>query len=232
MAGFAKFDPHAFLIGEQQAAANAGLTRTTKDASHPASNPKTLATLAALAASSLQYENQDVEQSSATSGSQPNGENRESEPAPAKVAKVAKVEPSIAAEDDALWGEREEERAAIAEYDGGAPRVWAEALARLDPARAPCDIPPKRWLRFIDDCGVFLDDGWATCAEALGWGRLKPFARTSRAGLLWSLDGRRLLALSADAAAIATPGGGNQKYRRCMREPGGVLAWSLCEAVP
>jgi hypothetical protein len=69
-----------------------------------------------------------------------------------------------------IWDEAEEERAAIVEYDGGAPRAWAEALARLDPARPPCDIPPKRWLCFIDDCGRFLDDGWLPCAEALGWG--------------------------------------------------------------
>jgi hypothetical protein len=91
-----------------------------------------------------------------------------------------------------IWDEAEEERAAIAEYDGGAPRVWAEALARLDPARPPCDISPVGWLRFIDDCGRFLDDGWAARAEALGWGPLelfgcnrdKPFARISQAGLL------------------------------------------------
>ncbi len=36
-----------------------------------------------------------------------------------------------------------EERAAIIEYDGGAPRAWAEALARLDPARPP-----------VGDCGM------------------------------------------------------------------------------
>jgi hypothetical protein len=73
-----------------------------------------------------------------------------------------------------IWDEAEEERAAIVEYDGGAPRAWAEALARLDPARPPCDIPPKRWLCFIDDCGRFLDDGWLPCAEALGWGAARP----------------------------------------------------------
>ena len=54
-----------------------------------------------------------------------------------------------------------DERAAIIEFDGGASRTWAEALARLDPASPPGDIPPKRWLQFIDDCGMFLDDGWA-----------------------------------------------------------------------
>jgi hypothetical protein len=73
-----------------------------------------------------------------------------------------------------------------------------------------------RWLRFIDDCGRFIDDGWAAFAERLGWGpldlfgcdRTKPCARIDRAGLLWLLNGRRLLALAADTAAIATASGG------------------------
>jgi hypothetical protein len=135
----------------------------------------------------------------------------------------------------ASWTDAEEERVAIVEYDGGAPRAWAEALTRLDPARPPCDMPFIRWLRFIDDCGRFLDDGWAACAEGLGWGpldlfgcdRTKPFARINRAGLLWLLNGRRLLALAADTAAIATASGGYLTFRRRFREPGGVLAWEL-----
>jgi hypothetical protein len=133
------------------------------------------------------------------------------------------------------WGDAEEERAAVAEYDGGAPRVWAEALARLNPASPPCDIPPMRWLRFIDDCGRFLDEGWAARAEALGWGPLdlfgcnrdKPFARISQAGLLWLLECRKLLALTADTAAIATHSGGKLTYYRRQLEAGGVLAWEL-----
>jgi hypothetical protein len=32
-----------------------------------------------------------------------------------------------------------EERAAVIEYDGGAPQAWAEALARLDPDKPPAD---------------------------------------------------------------------------------------------
>jgi hypothetical protein len=128
-----------------------------------------------------------------------------------------------------------EERAAVIEHDGGAVRAWAEALARLDPACPPCEIPPMRWLRFIDDCGRFLDDGWASRAEALGWGPLdlfgcnrdKPFARTSQAGLLWLLEGRKVLALTADTAALATHSGGKLTYYRRLLEAGGVLAWEL-----
>jgi hypothetical protein len=135
----------------------------------------------------------------------------------------------------APWGDAEEERAAIIEHDGGAKRVWAEALARLDPAKPPCDISPKRWLRFIDDCARFLDDGWATHAEALGWGpldlfgcdRTKPFARLDRAGLLWLIDGGKLLAVTGATAALSAPGGGRLTFYRRHLETGGVLAWEL-----
>ena len=135
-----------------------------------------------------------------------------------------------------MWGEDQEERAAIVEYDGGAPRVWAEALTRLDPNRSPCDMPPKRWLRFIDDCGRFLDGGWAARAEELGWGplelfgcdRVKPFARLDRAGLLWLLNGGKLVALTVMTATIETTGGARQTYRRRPIGVGNVVsAWEL-----
>jgi hypothetical protein len=73
------------------------------------------------------------------------------------------------------WSEAHDERAAIVEFDGGAPRAWAEGFAQLDPARPPDDVPAKRWLRFVDDAGKFLDDGWAAKAAALGWGPLDLF---------------------------------------------------------
>jgi hypothetical protein len=233
MPHFAKFDPHAFLERKKRASEHADVQQTPEDATPPAS--KTLATLATLAASASQNEKLDFVRSSAAHHR--HGEkSRKAGSTPAKVAKVAKVEPSVVASEEAPWGDAEEERAAIAEYDGGAPRVWAEALARLDPAcPPPCEIPPTRWLRFIDDCGRFLDDGWAARAEALGWGplelfgcdRIKPFARLDRAGLLWLIDGRKLLALTADTAAIATHSGGKLTYYRRQLETGRVLAWEL-----
>jgi hypothetical protein len=133
------------------------------------------------------------------------------------------------------WSETEEERAAVVEHDGGLPREWAEALARLDPSRAPADVPPKRWVVFLNDCGRFLDDGWAQHATGFGWtpfdlfgcDRHKPFARIDRAGLLWLLNGRKLLALTVDSAAIGTASGGKLTYRRYPNEAGRVLPWEL-----
>jgi hypothetical protein len=73
------------------------------------------------------------------------------------------------------WTDAHEERAAITEYEGGAPLAWAEGFARLDRARPPDDVPQRRWVQFVDDCGTFLDGGWAAKAEALGWGPLDLF---------------------------------------------------------
>ena len=134
------------------------------------------------------------------------------------------------------WSELEEERAAIIEYDGGAPRTWAEALARLDPANPPADVPLARWQQFIDDCGHFLDLGWANRAEAFGWeplelfgcDRERPLARYDHMGLLWFIHGRKLVALTPQTATIDTLTGSLQIYRRVPIDfDRAVVAWSL-----
>jgi hypothetical protein len=134
------------------------------------------------------------------------------------------------------WGDAEEERAAIIEYDGGAARAWGEGLARLDRGKPPSDVPLSRWRRFIDDCGRFLDHGWASHAKDLGWGPLdlfgcdreRPFARVDHLGLLWLIKGGTIIELRRDRAIIETLGGARQTYRRRPVEVGRtVLAWEL-----
>ena len=96
-------------------------------------------------------------------------------------------------------------------------------------------MPPRRWLRFVDDVGRFLDSPFCAVAAALGWGPLdlfgcdreRPFARIGQAGLLWLLNGDRLLALTENTATIAIKTGAQQTYRRKPSEPGRVLAWEL-----
>jgi hypothetical protein len=103
------------------------------------------------------------------------------------------------------WTEAHDERAAVIEHDGGAPQDWAEALARLDLASPPADVPPRRWLAFVDDCGRFLDAGWAARAAALGWSPLdlfgcnreRPYGRIDHMGLLWLLNGGRAASRSS-----------------------------------
>ena len=134
------------------------------------------------------------------------------------------------------WSDAEEERAAIVEYDGGVLRPWAEALARLDPGRVPPNISPERWTQFIDDCGRFLDQRWATHAEGLGWGPLdlfgcdreRPPAEDDHAGLLWRVEGGKLLIMSAYAAIIETATGQQKTFHRRNNRPGELaLAWEL-----
>jgi len=133
------------------------------------------------------------------------------------------------------WSEGEDERAAIIEHDGGAPRAWAEALARLDPAAPPAGIPLSRWVQFVNDCGHFVDDRWTTRAHALGWTPLELFGcnrrrrvdRFDKSGLLWQIDGARLILLSANTAIAETTDGIRRKYARLAGRSGLVIAWHL-----
>jgi hypothetical protein len=87
-------------------------------------------------------------------------------------------------------------------------KIMCFSPARL--ARPPDDMPQRRWLRLIDDCAAFLDGGWPAKAAALGWGpaelfgcdRDRPFARVDQQGLLWLLNGRRLIALTAETGIV------------------------------
>lgn len=133
------------------------------------------------------------------------------------------------------WRDNNEERAAIVEHDGKIPRAWAEGFARLDGFRPPADVPIWRWQIFVDDCGRFLDSGWAKQAAALGWGpfdlfgcdRDRPFARIDSAGLLWILNGDRLVAFTETSATIERRTVKQQIWRRKPSEPGDVLAWEI-----
>lgn len=158
----------------------------------------------------------------------------------AALATLAGVDPPVSAPSAIertarAWGEAEEERAATVEYDGNIPLTWAEGFARLDRTSPPADLPFIRWRRFVDDVGLFLDSPFCAVAAALGWGpydlfgcdRDRPFARIDQAGLLWLLDGNRLVMLAADAATIEFSTGARQTWRRKPASPGRVLAWEL-----
>jgi hypothetical protein len=158
---------------------------------------------------------------------------------PTASATMGQSRQGVATSDPALitWGEAQAERAALVEYDGNIPREWAEGFARLDPVNPPADVPQHRWAVFIDDVGRFLDSGFADQASALGWTPFdlfgadpdKPFARIDRAGLLWLLNGSRLIALTDDAATIETGTGARRTYRRKPKAAGPILAWDLVQ---
>jgi hypothetical protein len=130
----------------------------------------------------------------------------------------AKGNPLPAPTDTDAWSDIEEERAAIFEYDGGMPRAWADGFARLDPGNAPADVPPKQWLRLIDDCGHFLDLGWAACAAAFGWRSLDLFGchrerSFARLDQLWVLNGGTIVELHRDKAIIETQSGNRETFK-------------------
>ncbi len=122
---------------------------------------------------------------------------------------------------------------------------FAQALDRLE-RRCPEHIEAKRWQQCIADASRFLGS-WGDKALALGWtadelfGLHEPptnphqsYSRMSRydaTGLLWQLRGRRVVALTADTAAIETPGGNIVTYRKLNKPALGPLGDSLDDFV-
>jgi len=116
-----------------------------------------------------------------------------------------------------------------------APQSWIDGIAQLDPERVPGDVPPRRWRQFIYDAARFLDNGFAAQAAALNWDALdlfgcdqkRPYARIDNAGLIWLVDGNRLVALTELSARIETRSGATLTYYRKPGERGRALAWEL-----
>src|SRR5580692_1556108 len=83
------------------------------------------------------------------------------------------------------------------------PSSWIDGVARLDRHRPLTDIAPHRWRQFLSDCNNFLTGGenWAGRAAELGWNaaslfgcrRARSFAHPGGAGLLWAIQGGRLV---------------------------------------
>ncbi len=76
-------------------------------------------------------------------------------------AGVALVKQNRAALVALLRQERDEaveERAAIIEFDGRAPREWAEQFARILFLRRPAGVTDMDWSWFITTCGRIIDE--------------------------------------------------------------------------
>jgi hypothetical protein len=89
---------------------------------------------------------------------------------------------------------------------------WADGIERLDYARSPAAVPLIRWRQFLGDCHGFLNssDSWAERAATLGWSALalfgchhrRPLEHLASAGLLWAINGGKLVELHRDWAVI------------------------------
>jgi hypothetical protein len=202
MAAFVKFDPWAAIAAAKQRPA-----QSRPDEGH---KPETFATFAGFA---LRHpENENLE-STASLGNK----NQISPVATAKAAKTAKAVP-------------------------GGPFPFAGDLDHLE-RRCPDYVEAERWRQCVEDARRFLAS-WGDQALALGWAASELFglhappanphpsySRLSRydcTGLLWLLQGRRVVALTADTAAIQNPSTRNVLAYRKLRKPAlGPLGDSL-----
>jgi hypothetical protein len=117
------------------------------------------------------------------------------------------------------------------------PSDWVEGVDCLHPDRPPNDVPRHRWRQFVDDCRNFLgpSDNWAERAARLGWDAMalfgcapkRPLDYSGSAGLLWAINGGRLLELHRNWAVIDVPVHRSQRifYRRNVDAAKITLPW-------
>jgi hypothetical protein len=104
-----------------------------------------------------------------------------------------------------------------------APRIpssWIEGVGHLSQRRPSPDIPTHRWHQFLTDCHKFLiSPTWAERAVASGWDavalfgccRHRPLDHPGGAGLLWAINGGRLVELRCDWAVIELAENGSHR---------------------
>jgi len=113
--------------------------------------------------------------------------------------------------------------------------------------RCPDRVPIGRWQQAVEDGRRFMAR-WGKQAEALGWdakdlfGLHKPpaqphpsYRRLSRydeTGLVWLLQGRRVVALTETTATIQNPAGAITIYRRHYKPAFGPVGDSLDDLEP
>jgi hypothetical protein len=114
-------------------------------------------------------------------------------------------------------------------------------LYTLD-SRCPDHVEHHRWRQAVDDGGRFLAT-WGTQAEALDWTARELFglhqppekphpshrrlSRYDETGLIWLLEGREVVELTEETAAIRWPGGSITTYRKNNKPALGPLGDSL-----
>ena len=111
------------------------------------------------------------------------------------------------------------------------PHDWRDGLARLRNANQPLCGGAGPWARLVADA-LELADAWAPQALALGWSAIDLFGvdpngarRLDRNGLVASLEGRKVVAVTSNAATLATRSGGLLRHYR-RHKPGSVPIWS------
>src|SRR5262249_45361012 len=101
------------------------------------------------------------------------------------------------------------------------------------------DVPRHRWQQFVTDCTNFMSpsERWAERAARLGWDVMalfgcaprRPLDYSGSAGLLWAINGGRLIELHRDWAVIDVPVHATRRVfsRRCIDEAKISLPWTM-----
>jgi hypothetical protein len=124
------------------------------------------------------------------------------------------------------------------------PQGWVDGIASLDDHRAPKDVPLHRWRVFVDDCQRFLlaKDNQAERAATLDWDAhalfgcrtVRPLDHLASAGLLWAINGGKLIELHRDWAVIerAADRSPQVHHRRSRAAANVTLPWTAKVAHP
>lgn len=104
--------------------------------------------------------------------------------------------------------------------------AWKDGVERLLRMPRPETYPARAWLPLIDDADQFMKR-WATQAVRLGWQSWEvwgvhkeaPWWRIGGMGLVPSLQGRKIVALLADAAVVETGTGNRLRHYRRPSDP-------------
>jgi hypothetical protein len=97
------------------------------------------------------------------------------------------------------------------------PPDWVEGIERLQYRCPITGVPQHRWRQFIDDCNNFLSSKEAERASQLGWdaralfGCCRDRPGGAGSGLLWAVNGGRVLEIHRDWALIELAGNGSQR---------------------
>jgi hypothetical protein len=115
------------------------------------------------------------------------------------------------------------------------PVDWVEGVACLDDRNPPSDVPRHRWRQFVEDCRAFLSSPeWAWKAARLSWDAMtlfgcapkRPLDYSGRAGLLWAINGGRLVELHRNWAIIEVPVNRSRVFYRRNVDPAKIsLPW-------
>jgi hypothetical protein len=119
---------------------------------------------------------------------------------------------------------------------GSGPRGgWAWGL---DHNRPPADVPRHRWRQIVDACQAFIaSEQLASRAAELGWSAMAlfgcrpnyPLSYLGKAGLLWHVNGGKIIELHRTWAVIDGPVNRSLRifYRRNIAPEQITLPWML-----